>query len=355
MGYEKQNTLGQEAKQTALKDFPIGTAMEAIPGAAKNVLESQTAKRFGKGVADLSSVLPGVESRSVSNLFKNPRNILPEFLGGPAPLKESGEAIGKIESRLGIPGLSEREGSQVLKVKSPTGMSEGTVKVYNPNTDFNIESLQKAAKNFDPKRKAEMEKAIEAIKGSLGKTSTESDRQISARVYDEMKQGKTHDLKDTVQAIRGVDNRLQTMGSDPTTEEFQNKFLLTTFRKKLVKNLSEMMPELQKAKSEYARGMTRADFVSPGFGLASKDAGGGISKMGVGRTFGPFALGRMMNQPAFGALMGASQSPAVLGGVTAGAGALAQAAQSRLTPYAIKSLLETIRRKNKASQEQTGQ
>jgi len=211
-----------------------------------------------------------------------------------------------------------------------------------------MENLQKVMKSVTSNR-ASFEDAIEALKAEVGSGTKEADRQVSARVFDEMKAGKLPELKETVQAIRGVDNRLETMSTNPTTEEAQNGKLLSQFRKKLVSHLSEMAPNLQKARSEYAKGSTRADFFSPGFGLVSKDKGGGLSKMGVSRTLGPFALGRMMNSPAFGALLTGLQSPAVLGVGTAGAGAAAKAVQSPLTARAIQSLLETFRRK-KASE-----
>jgi hypothetical protein len=350
LGYEKPASLGEESKQTGLRDLPVGMAMEEVAPVAKGLMNTQVAKRAGQGIADLSSVLPGVESRSVKNLFQNPKTLLPSFLGGPPALKESGEAIGAIESKLGIPGIEEREGAQVLRVKPESGMKPGEVKIKDPSRDPKglMENLQKVMKSVTS-RKASFEDAIEALKNEVGAGTKESDRQIAAKVYDEAKAGKMPEVKETVQAIRGLDNRLETMSENPTTEESQNKKLLTDFRKTLVNHLSEMVPDLQKARANYAKGMTRADFVSPGFGLVSKDSGGGLSKMGVGRTFGPFALGRMTNNPAFGALLTGMQSPAVLGAGTAGAGALAKGLQSQISPYAIRSLLETLRRKKEGS------
>lgn len=347
LGYEKQNSLADESKQTALKDVPAGMAMEEAAPIIEGAMNSQMAKRAGRGVSDLASIMPGVESRSVQNLFKNPKTILPKFLGGPAPLEESGQAIGKFSKELGIPGLEEREGAQVMKTKIPTGMKEGTVKIQDPSRAYDPEVLEKMKSQLSPKRQAELDKAIRDMKTSMGKSTPATDRQVAARVFDEVKGGKMPDLKETVQAIKGTDNRLQMMGKNLTTLEEQNKKLATEFRKKLVSHLSDMAPKLQEARAQYAKGITRADFVSPGFGLVSKDSGGGLSKMGAMRTLGPYALGRMSSNPGFGALLTGMQSPVVLGAGTAGAGALAQALQSQISPYAIQALLETFRRKKK--------
>src|SRR5207248_847787 len=94
LGYEKPASLGQETKQTALRDLPVGMAMEEAAPVAKSVLSSRFAKSTGKGLADIFGSLPGVDTERITTLFKNPKNLLPPFFGGPPALKKAGQMLG---------------------------------------------------------------------------------------------------------------------------------------------------------------------------------------------------------------------------------------------------------------------
>ena len=341
LGYEKQNTLGQETKKTALQDLPAGMAMEEAAPVIGKILNSQIAKRTGKGLADMFGALPGVDTERIMAMFKKPSTILPPFLGGPPALKEAGAAQGAIESRLGIPPLESEPIEPLYKVRPPKKIA-----IANPERE-GIDPA-KLMKNIDPKRLPELQKALAEMRGP---TEQETVQETASRVHKMMQAGEHPSVPEAVQALKGTNEALDKFPKgDMTTRQAKDKFRLTMQAGKLNKYLSESVPELQRARANYGAASTRSAFTSPAFGLMAQSGGKDVSKMGANRLVGPFALTRMATNPAFGALLGATQSPLALGAGTAGAGAMAQAAQSPITARAIQALLETIRRKKQGPQ-----
>jgi hypothetical protein len=341
MGYEKPATLGQETKQTALSDLPIGMALEGAPSVAKNVLTSNIAKRAGRGIADMFGTIPGVDTEYIARLFKNPRSILPPKLGGPPALKEAGAEMGRVEAKLGIPSLESEPIEPLYKVRPPA-----KVRIANPERE-GIDPT-KLMQNIDPARRPELEKALQQMKGP---TQQETVQETAYRVHKMMTAGETPTVPEAVQALKGTNEALEKFPENMTTAQSKAHLRLTLQAKRLQRFLTENVPELQKARGAYAAGKTREAFTSPAMGLMAKSGGKDVSRMGANRLVGPFALTRIANNPAFAGLLGASQSPLVLGGATAGLGTAAQALQSRLSPYVIASLLQKLR--SKKPQDQT--
>jgi hypothetical protein len=344
LGYEKPASLGQETKQTALGDLPIGMAMEEAAPVMSKVLNSQIAKRTGKGLADMFGTIPGVDTERIMAMFKKPRTFLPPWLGGPPALKEAGAAQGAIESRLGIPSLESEPIEPLYKIRPPA-----KVRIANPEREgINPATLMK---NIDPKRQKMLQEALQAMKGEA---TPETTQETAYRVHKMMTSGEQSTVQEAVKALQGTNEALEKFPTDMTTKQAKDKLRLTMQAKRLQSFLTENVPELQKARGNYASAKTREAFTSPAFGLMAQSGGKDVSRMGANRLVGPFALMRMATNPAFGALLGATQSPLVLGGATALAGTAAKAAQSPMTAYAIRSLLETMRRK-KPQASSTGQ
>jgi hypothetical protein len=339
LGYEKQNTLPQEALKT-VTDFPTGATMEMASPAVEGVLGTQVAKRTGKGLADMFGTLPGVDTERIIAMFKNPKTILPPFLGGPPAIKEAGSTIGAIESKLGIPPLESEPIEPLYKIRPPKKIT-----IANPEREGIDPS--KLMKNIDPKRMPELQKALAEMKGPVPE---ETAQETAYRVHKMMVNGEQPTVQETVKALKGTNEALEKFPNDMTTKQSQDKLRLTLQAKRLQAHLSDSVPELQKARGNYAASSTRKAFTSPAFGLMAQSGGKDVSRMGANRLVGPFALMRMANNPAFGALLGASQSPLALGAGTAGLGAVAKAVESPMTVRAIQSLLETIRRKKQTSQ-----
>ena len=348
LGYEKQNTLGQESKRTALQDLPTGMAMEEAAPAVKNIINSQIAKRTGKGLADMFGALPGVDTERIMAMFKKPSTLLPPFLGGPPALKEAGAAQGAIESRLGIAPLESEPIEPLYKLRPPKKVSIANPEREGIDPNKLREVFSKPSRFNLPNRSAEVQKALADMQGP---PPEETVQETAARVHKMMQAGEHPTVPEAVQALKGTNEALDKFPKgDMTTRQAKDKFRLTMQAGKLNKYLSESVPELQKARANYGASSTRRAFTSPAFGLMAQSGGRDVSKMGANRLVGPYALTRIASNPVFGALLGATQSPLVLGAGTAGAGAAAQAAQSPIAARAIQSLLETMRRKKQKPQ-----
>lgn len=341
LGYEKSQTLGQNMGQTFAQDVPTGAMMEAAPraiGAVGREVAPYAAK-VGRGVADVFGSATGVDPERIVNVFKNPRTMLPPWMGGPPPIKEAGMAQGAAEARLGVPSIEDKPIEMLYQQRPPKKVSIANPEREGINLGGDLE------KRFpDPKIREQYVAAVGQMGG--GPSGPLTDQEVAFKVHQKMNAGKMPTLSEAVQALRGVDkslDRFPVSAASLTKEQAEDKLLLTRQRGKLQNFVSQSDSDLAKSRSDYRGAATRQDFISPAGGLLPKTGADKVS--GFYRTFGPYALLRATNHPALAAISSAAQSPLVTGLTSAGLGAATQGISSEASRRGISVLADILRRR----------